>query len=57
MSDRILDISRARNELGYTPRTTLPEAIHRTALSLPVDISMPEDDLRRVVDACNEFPK
>jgi nucleoside-diphosphate-sugar epimerase len=31
MSDRILDISRARDELGYAPRTSLPEAIHRTA--------------------------
>ena len=31
MSDRVLDISRARQELGYAPRVSVPEAIHRTA--------------------------
>lgn len=31
LSNRILDISRARQELGYSPRVTLPQAIHRTA--------------------------
>ncbi len=31
LNDRIFDQSRARNELGYTPKVSLKEAIHRTA--------------------------
>jgi nucleoside-diphosphate-sugar epimerase len=31
LSDRILDISRARQELGYAPSVSVPEAIHRMA--------------------------
>ena len=31
LSDRILDISRARQELGYAPRVSVSQAIHRTA--------------------------
>jgi dTDP-4-amino-4,6-dideoxygalactose transaminase len=33
----------------------ISEAIHRTVLSLPVDISMSDDDVSRVVAACNSF--
>jgi dTDP-4-amino-4,6-dideoxygalactose transaminase len=33
----------------------LSEELHRTVLSLPVDITMSEADTRRVVDACNTF--
>jgi nucleoside-diphosphate-sugar epimerase len=31
LNDRIFDQSRARDELGYTPKVSLKEAIHRTA--------------------------
>jgi nucleoside-diphosphate-sugar epimerase len=31
MNDRVLDISRARRELGYAPRVSPQEAIRRTA--------------------------
>jgi dTDP-4-amino-4,6-dideoxygalactose transaminase len=31
------------------------EAIHREVLSLPVDISMSDADVRSVIDACNSF--
>jgi len=33
----------------------LTEEIHETVLSLPVDITMTAEDMRRVVDACNSF--
>jgi dTDP-4-amino-4,6-dideoxygalactose transaminase len=33
----------------------LTEEIHRTALSVPVDITMTGAEMRRVVDACNSF--
>jgi dTDP-4-amino-4,6-dideoxygalactose transaminase len=33
----------------------ISEAIHRTVLSLPVDISMSDDDVSRVIASCNTF--
>ena len=33
----------------------LTDEMHRTVLSLPVDITMTGDELARVVDACNSF--
>lgn len=31
------------------------EALHREVLSLPIAASMPDDHVRRVIDACNDF--
>lgn len=36
LSDRIYDLSKARDELGYVPRVPLEESIRRTAASLSV---------------------
>ena len=33
----------------------ITEEIHRTVLSLPVDISMDEEDLKKIVTACNKY--
>jgi dTDP-4-amino-4,6-dideoxygalactose transaminase len=32
------------------------EEIHRTVLSLPMDVSMPDADVERVIAACNALP-
>ena len=38
-----------------TLRFPITEEIHRTALSLPLDVSMTEEEIIRVVEACNSF--
>lgn len=42
--------------LGWKDRSfPLAEAIHREVLSLPVDVSMTDEEISLVIDACNSF--
>jgi dTDP-4-amino-4,6-dideoxygalactose transaminase len=33
----------------------ITEEIHETILSIPIDISMSDDDVKTVIDACNRY--